>query len=86
MQYKTRDLNEAGVLWAQQEFPVSLERLEPVTDKEGVFNFVFKCDADANRIESFLSRYINQEITIEPKTYDQKLSNLRDRLRKVRIK
>jgi hypothetical protein len=86
MQYKTRDLNEAGVLWAQNDFQVSLDRLEPVTDKDGVFNFVFKCEAEPDVIEGFLSKYINQEIKIEPKTYDQKLNNLRDRLRKVRIK
>lgn len=83
--HSTRDLNEAGALWAQDKFKVFFVKLEPVPGKDGLFKFVFDCECTPRDLEEFLIRYTNEQELIEPKKYDQRLSALRDSLRRVRV-
>lgn len=84
--HSTRDLREAGFVWAQDHFKVSFKGLEASDKPElrGVFRFVFEIQATQEEVSLLLSEYMNQEATVEPKAYDQKLSNLRDNLRKAK--
>lgn len=82
--YSTRDLREAGFVWAQKDLPVSFKGLEASDKYPGVFKFIFEVDATHDEFEALLGRYMNQDALVEPKAYDQKLSNLRDNLRKAK--
>lgn len=83
--HSTRDLREAGFLWAQSEILVQFDGLEAASEKlPGVFKFRFQVSSSRDEFEQLLGKYMNQEASVEPKTYDQKLANLRDNLRKVK--
>lgn len=82
--HSTRDLREAGFLWAQRQVKVRFKGLEKSEQLPGVFKFQFEILSQRSEFESLLSLYMNQEAEVEPKTYDQKLSNLRDNLRKAK--
>ena len=80
--YSTRDLREAGFVWAQKELSVTFKGLEASDRQPGIFRFIFEIDASREVFENLLARYMNQEASVEPKLYDLKLNNLRDNLRK----
>lgn len=82
--HSTRDLREAGFLWAQRQVEVRFRGLEASDQLPGVFKFQFEVRGTRAEFEALLSGYMNQEASVEPKAYDQKLSNLRDNLRKAK--
>lgn len=84
MRYMTRDLQEAGFLWSQSYFPAKLVRLQPFTERDGVFQFVMEIEATDELFNEVMFKYNNQEAQVEPRRYDQSLNNLRDHLRKVK--
>ena len=80
--HSTRDLREAGFLWSQKQVQVRFRGLEASEQYPGVFKFQFEVLGPREDFEGLLAGYMNQEGSVEPKAYDQKLSNLRDNLRK----
>lgn len=84
MRYPTRDLQEAGFLWAQRYFPARLVMLQPYSERDGVFQFVLELDTTEELFNSVMFKYNNQEADVEPRHYDQCLNNLRDHLRKAK--
>jgi len=84
--YSTRDLREAAFLWAQKELPVKFAGLDADSKNPGVFLFVFNYEASEDVFSQLQHRYNSEEALIEPRSYDQKMNNLRDHLRKVTTK
>jgi hypothetical protein len=71
-------------LWAQKYFPARLDKLQPHSDRSGVFEFVLDLETDEQTFNSVMFKYNNQEAVVEPRHYDQCLNNLRDHLRKAK--
>jgi len=82
--HSTRDLREAGFLWAQKELKAVFKGLDASDKYPGIFKFRFEIACTLEEFEALLFKYMSQEAVVEPKTYDQKLSNLRDNLRKAK--
>ncbi len=82
--YSTRDLREAAFIWAQSEICVAFRGLGVSDKNPSVFLFQFEISADRDTFSNLLDRYMNQQASVEPKYYDQKMNNLRDNLRKAK--
>jgi hypothetical protein len=77
-------MKEAAFIWAQKNYGVSFKGLDAHEKHPGVFKFVFEVDATQDQFVELLGQYMNQEALVEPKSYDQKMNNLRDNLRKAK--
>lgn len=76
--HRTENMKQAAALMAQKEIAVRFVGVEP-TDDPRILKFVIEVEKD--KLDSWISRYINEETLVEPKTYDSKMDIIRDNIR-----
>jgi hypothetical protein len=79
MRYRTRNMSEAAALLADDTIKTSYEGLEP-TNKPNIFKFIIATEASQEDFDTWVGRYVNNEILVSPKRYDEQLNMLRDRV------
>jgi len=79
MKYRTKSLQTSASLMAQKEFDVFYLELQ-ATDKLNKFEFIFEIDAEEAEFNTWINKYINRRVCVEPKLYDDSLNILRDGL------
>lgn len=72
-----------AAILAQKEFPVSFERTE-ATAKPGQMTFVFRVP-DEKTFDDWYIKYINEQTSVEPRTYHAKIIILKDSLSHYKI-
>jgi hypothetical protein len=80
--YSTRDMKQAGFIWAQLVHDARFKGLTPLHNERGrdIFLFNFEVDASREQFNELLFQYTNGETCVEPLTYNKKIGQLLDHL------
>lgn len=76
--YYTVSMYEAATLLSCPNFEADYEDILPPLPRESRNRIVLKVYTDSNTLAEFTKAYRNGRALIEPKTYDEKVSMLRD--------
>ena len=80
--YSTPSMYEAAAILASCDFEADYEDILEPPPREKRNRFVLKVYTDSKTLREFTKNYHNGRTKVEPKTYDEKVSMLRDILKK----